>query len=107
MKVINIIFILILDGAHTRTHEGIKYHLTKYGSKNFDKLLNNGQLEKGVPPKKCQECNKMMDWTTDGPIKKQKNGVYTYQSRHNGGCLKQGFNDENNLKVIQDTNYRE
>ena len=108
--------ILILDNAlpHIRTHKGIEYQLTDYGLKNYNKLLSNGQLERGVPPKKCLECNMMMDWRKDGPLRKQKNGTFTYQGRHNGICIKKGFSDENNLinspinneKVIHDTNYR-
>jgi hypothetical protein len=92
------ICILILDGApHPRTHNGKEYNLTSYGLKNYNKLFKNGQLERGVPEKKCVECHKIMIWRIDGPLRKPKNGTYTYQPRHNGKCIKKGFSDENNL----------
>jgi hypothetical protein len=77
-----------LDLPHTRVHNGETLLLSDYGLKNYEKLLNNKQLERGVPAKECQECKEVMDWRTDGPITKGKKSWYFYQPRHNGICKK-------------------
>ena len=75
-----------IELPHTRAHNGKTYLLSDYGLKNYEKLLNNKQLERGVPAKTCQECKEVMDWMIDGPITKGKKSWYSYQHRHNGQC---------------------
>ena len=82
-----------IELPHTREYKSKTYLLSDYGLKNYEKLLNNKQLSRGVPPKKCRECNEDMDWRTNGPIFKQRNGTFTYNNRHNGRCLKRGQTD--------------
>ena len=81
-----------VDLPHTREHGGKTYLLSDYGLKSFEKLLENKQLDRGVNSKKCLQCEECMDWRNDGPIARQK-GVYYYQPRHNGKCIKNGVND--------------
>lgn len=78
-----------VDLPHTRQHLGKSYLLSYYGLKNFKKLVDNKQLERGVKSKPCYECSLPMDWQVDGPIKKVK-GTFYYTGRHNGACVKKG-----------------
>ncbi len=50
-----------VDLPHTRVHNGKTYLLSDYGLKNFEKLLENKQLEIGVKSKKCKECQEEMN----------------------------------------------
>ena len=87
-----------LDLIHVREHKGTTYNLSDYGLKNFKKLLDNKQLERGVKSKKCLECGEWMDWKNDGAIQKHNSRHFSYKSRHNGICLKNGENDANAAK---------
>jgi hypothetical protein len=96
-----------VDLPHTREHGGKTYLLTEYGLKNFEKLLENKQLERGVPAKTCQECQEVMDWMIDGPITKGKKSWYFYQPRHNGVCKKRVSDEHNSNASAYDKELKE
>ena len=75
-----------VDLPHTRVHKGETLLLSDYGLNNYNKLLENNQLDRGVHVNDCKECGEEMDWRIDGPITKGKKSWYFYQPRHNGKC---------------------
>ncbi len=47
-----------VDLPHTPVHKGKSYHLSDYGLKNYNKLLENKQLERGIPAKNVKNARK-------------------------------------------------
>ncbi len=74
--------------------------LSPLGLKNLAKLTDPKTGDIVEPPeKRCQKCREWMDWRTNGQIRKQRNGRYTYQGCCNGDCQREKFNEQINAKV--------
>ena len=68
--------------------------LNEKGKKNYLKMTIDGTIAFLPPPSKpCQECDELMCWQLGDPVKRRTNNRFTYNNRHNGGCVKVGQNN--------------